>query len=198
VVNFGTLPQTPAALAAAPPLQPSEEPGVAIRRVPKLPRDHAGAVPVRVHVSAAVPQIDMPTEAIDRLAAHAAESRTLDKCAFAIGCGWSSVCSWQSMLAIVVKLPSPAAGRPAPACKRTRQPIGADRMGAPIRIYGEPRVGGTKGRLSAQDRTADGKVPGNALLRRASDRRFLSALCACHLDIFGLPSDFDGRVPSKP
>jgi hypothetical protein len=30
-------------------------------------------------------------------------------------------------------------------------------------------VGGTKGRPSAQDRTADGKMRGNALLRRASD-----------------------------
>ena len=39
-------------------------------------RDHAGAVPVRVHVSAAIPQIDIPTEAIDRLAAYAADSPT--------------------------------------------------------------------------------------------------------------------------
>ena len=43
------------------------------------------------------------------------------------------------MLAVVVELPSPAAGRSAPSSKRTRQPIGADRMGAPIRIYREPR-----------------------------------------------------------
>jgi hypothetical protein len=92
-------------------------------------------MPVRVHVSAAVPQIDMPTESIDRLAAHAAESRTLDVSAFAIGRGWRSICGWQSMLAGVVELPSPAAGRSAPSCKRTRQPIGADRVGAPIRIY---------------------------------------------------------------
>jgi hypothetical protein len=70
VVNFGALPQPSAALAAAPPLQSPEELGVAIRRVPKLPRDHAGAVPVRIHIGAGIPQIDMPTEAIDRLAAR--------------------------------------------------------------------------------------------------------------------------------
>src|SRR6478672_11800644 len=42
------------------------------------------------------------------------------------------------MLAVIAELPSPAAGRPAPSSKRTRQAIGADRMGAPIRIYREP------------------------------------------------------------
>ena len=36
-------------------LQPPQEPGVAVRRVPKLPRDHTGAVPVCVHVSATIP-----------------------------------------------------------------------------------------------------------------------------------------------
>src|SRR6478672_8778274 len=39
VVNFGARPQPSATLAAPPPLQPPEEPGVAIRHVPKLPRD---------------------------------------------------------------------------------------------------------------------------------------------------------------
>ena len=73
------------------------------------------------------------------------------------------------MLAVIAELPSPAAGRSAPSSKRTRQPIGADRMGAPIRIIASRGVGGTKGRPSAQDRTADGKMRGNALLRRARD-----------------------------
>src|SRR5262249_49081004 len=73
VVDFGALPQASAALAAAPSLQPSQEPNVAVRRGPKLPGNNAGAVPVRVHVRAAVPQVDMPAEAIDRLATHAAE-----------------------------------------------------------------------------------------------------------------------------
>ena len=52
MINFGALPQSSAALAAATRLQPPQEPGVAARRVPKLPRDHTGAVPGCVHVSA--------------------------------------------------------------------------------------------------------------------------------------------------
>ena len=72
VVNFGTLPQPSAALTAAPRLQPPQEPGVVTRHVPKLPGDHTVAMPSRIHVGAAIPQIDMPTEAIDRLAAYAA------------------------------------------------------------------------------------------------------------------------------
>src|SRR6476646_8454785 len=138
VINFGALPQPSAALATATRLQPPQEPGVAARRVPKLPRDHTGAVPVCVHIGATIPQIDMPTEAIHRLAAHAAESWTLHVCAFAIGRGWRSICGWQSILAGVVELPSPAAGRSAPSCTGSRQPIGADRVGAPIRIYCKP------------------------------------------------------------
>jgi hypothetical protein len=65
-------------------------------------------------------------------------------------------------------------------------------MGAPIRIYREPGVGGTKGRPSAQDRTADGKMRGNALLSRASDLRFLSAFSAW--DIFGPQSRQHGAI----
>jgi hypothetical protein len=37
---------------------------------------------------------------------------------------------------------------------------------------------------------------GNALVRRASDWRFLSAFSSCHLDIIG--PEPDGMVPSKP
>ena len=76
---------------------------------------------------------------IHRLAAHAAESWTLHVSAFAIGGRWRSICGRQSMLAVIAELPSPASGGSAPSRKRTRQPTGADRMGAPIRIYREPR-----------------------------------------------------------
>jgi hypothetical protein len=44
-------------------------------------------------------------------------------------------------------------------------------------------VGGTKGRPSARDRTADGKTPGSDFVSRAIERRFLSALSASHLDM---------------
>ena len=48
-------------------------------------------------------------------------------------------------------------------------------------------VGGTNGRPSARDRTADGKMPGNDFVRRAIERRFLSAFSASHLDMVGAP-----------
>jgi hypothetical protein len=44
-------------------------------------------------------------------------------------------------------------------------------------------VGGTNGRSSARDRTLDGKMVGSALLRRASDCRFLSAFSSRQPDI---------------
>jgi hypothetical protein len=46
-------------------------------------------------------------------------------------------------------------------------------------------VGGTNGRPSARDRTADGKMPGIDFVRRAIERRFLSAFSASHLDMVG-------------
>jgi hypothetical protein len=46
-------------------------------------------------------------------------------------------------------------------------------------------VGGTNGRPGARDRMADGKMPGNGFVRRAIQRRFLSAFSASHLDMVG-------------
>ena len=56
-------------------------------------------------------------------------------------------------------------------------------------------VGGTNGRPSARDKTADGKMRGKALVRRASERRFRSSFSSCHLDIIG-PREIDGMMPS--
>ena len=83
------------------------------------------------------------------------------------------------MLAVIDELPSPASGGSTTSSKRTRQPIGADRMGAPIRIYREPRRRRHKGRPSAQDRTADGKVRGNAFCGGVPSlsRRLLPPFC---------------------
>jgi hypothetical protein len=69
VIHLGTSPQSSTGFAAASPLQAPQEPGLATRRIPELPCDHAGAVPDRILVDACVPQIDMPAEAINRLPA---------------------------------------------------------------------------------------------------------------------------------
>jgi hypothetical protein len=44
-------------------------------------------------------------------------------------------------------------------------------------------VGGTNGRPSARDKTAGGKMLGNDFVRRAIERRFLSAFSASHSDM---------------
>ena len=132
MINFGALPQPSAACAAAPCLQASEEPGVATRRSPKLPCDHACGVPDRILVGPSVPQIDMPAEAINRSPARTAESRTSRVCAFAIGRGWCSECGWQSALAVMAEPPTPAARCPTQGSKRARQAIGANGMRPPV------------------------------------------------------------------
>ena len=58
-------------------------------------------------------------------------------------------------------------------------------------------VGGTNGRSSARDRTVDGKMPGNALVRRAIDRRFLFSFSSCHLDMLQNPRA-PAFVPPNP
>ena len=56
----------------SPTLQPLEDLGIVARSVPKPPRRHAGGVPAGVPVGTRSPQVHVPAEAIDRLAADAA------------------------------------------------------------------------------------------------------------------------------
>src|SRR6266849_3480569 len=55
------------------------------RRCPKIPGNHAGGVPHGIPVRAAIPQVDMPTEPVDRLAADATEARPARVALLAIG-----------------------------------------------------------------------------------------------------------------
>jgi hypothetical protein len=137
-VHLGVLPQPSATLAAAPLLQAAQEPRLAARRIPEFPCDHTGTVPVRILVGANVPQIHMPPEAINRLPAHATESR-MRVCAFAIWRRRRPECRWQPAFAVIAEPPSPAAGRSAEGSKRPCQPICAYRMCAPIPIDRKPR-----------------------------------------------------------
>ena len=75
-------------------MESPQEGGLATRRIPEFPRNHAGAVPVGILVSAAVPQLDMPAEAINGLAAHAAEAGTLRVGALSIWRGRRSEGQW--------------------------------------------------------------------------------------------------------
>src|SRR5580700_5258798 len=156
MVDLGGLPQAPATLAATARLQAAQQTRFAARRVPELPGDHAGAVPGGVLVRAAAPQIDMPAETENRLTADAAIAGTPRVFGFAIGRGRNAECRRQSALAIAAQAPDPSVGRAALCRERPRQPIGAQRMRAPIGIDRQSGVGGTNERLSARANTTDG------------------------------------------
>jgi hypothetical protein len=74
VIDLGGLPQPSAGLGAAAPLDALEDARMVARRRPQVPGDHAGGVPYGILVGAAIPQVDVPAESVDRLAADAAVS----------------------------------------------------------------------------------------------------------------------------
>src|SRR5215470_233681 len=87
MIDLCGLPQAPAGLGAAPLLQPLEDARIVARRRPKIPGHHAGGVPRGVAVGAAIPQVHVPTEPVDRLTADAAEARPACEALLAIGRG---------------------------------------------------------------------------------------------------------------
>src|SRR5215475_14104913 len=85
VVDLRGLPQPSACLGAASLLQPPEYAPVVARRLLKVPGHHAGGVPHGIAVRAAIPQVYVPTELVDRLTADAAEARAACVAPLAIG-----------------------------------------------------------------------------------------------------------------
>jgi hypothetical protein len=187
MVHFGVPPQTRAALSAAPTLDAPQKSDVATWGIPELPRDHAGAVPDRVLVGAATPKVNVPTEAINWLAAHATKSRAQGVRGFTERCRWGAERERQAAPA-VAEPPTPTVGRLAASCKCSRQAIGTNWMGAQYDSIASRGVGGTKGRARARVSTARGNTRGNALVRRTSDRRFLSAFSSCQPEIVRPPA----------
>ncbi len=88
VVDLGVLAEALAGQAAAALLQALEPVEMVARRGPQFPGGDAAAVPGRVFVGAAVvPQIAVPAEPKNRLAAHAAMAGTLGVRRLTIGRG---------------------------------------------------------------------------------------------------------------
>src|SRR5258708_1610590 len=87
MIDLCGLPQASAGLRAAPLLQPLEDARIVARRCPKIPGNHAGGVPDGVPVCAAVPQVYVPAEPVDRLTADATEARPAREAPLAIGRG---------------------------------------------------------------------------------------------------------------
>src|SRR5215831_3827292 len=89
VIDFRRFPQASAGLSALPILQSPEDARIVARCGPKIPRNYAGGVPDGIPVRAAIPQVHVPTEPVDRLAANAAEARPARVALLAIGRGRS-------------------------------------------------------------------------------------------------------------
>jgi len=143
-------------------------------------------VPDCVFVGTATPKVNVPTEAINWLTAHAAKSRPECVCGFAPWRGWRTEGKGQAAPA-VPEPPSPAAGRLAASRECSRQAIGADGMSTPVRLDGKPRRRRHEG-AGKSPSTTRGKIGGNALLRRRADRPFRSALSSCQPDIVRPPA----------
>lgn len=75
MIHFGIFPEAAARFAAATRLKSPQQWRLFAWRTPELPRNNAGAMPRRPLVGPFVPQIDVPAELIDGLAADAAEAR---------------------------------------------------------------------------------------------------------------------------
>ena len=110
MVNFGIPPQPPAALSAPPTLDAPQQLNLGIGRIPELPGDHASAVPHRILVGTALPKVNVPAKAVDRLPAHAAESWT--QCVFGFTVRRRRRAEGERQAAPAVsEPPSPATGR---------------------------------------------------------------------------------------
>src|SRR3954469_16348186 len=72
MVDFSGLPKPYATLRATVALDAFQNSVMIAWCRPEVPRHHAGGMPRSIKVRAALPQVEMPTETVDGLAAHAA------------------------------------------------------------------------------------------------------------------------------
>jgi hypothetical protein len=84
MIYIGVLPESSACLAAAPPLQATQECCLAVRCVPELPGTDAGTMPYRIFVWPRIPEVPVPTELVNGLSADAAKARTQAVCSLAV------------------------------------------------------------------------------------------------------------------
>jgi hypothetical protein len=108
MVYFGIRPQSSTRLAAAPPLQATQERCLAIRCVPEFPGHNASTMPRRILVQTGVPQIPVPAESINGLAANAAETWTQSVGSLSVGNRRRAECGGQPSFASLTGPPGPA------------------------------------------------------------------------------------------
>src|SRR6516162_7126261 len=108
------------------------------RRRPQVPGDHAGGVPNGIPVRATTPQVHMPAEPVDWLAADAAEAGPKRIMAFPVGRGRHPEAPHQPIRFLILRF-APAAiwllvGKP-PCPSRRRAALCRERAGEPVGPY---------------------------------------------------------------
>ena len=144
VVDLGVSQKPLAARCATVLLPPLEERHLIARRVPQPPSRHAGRVPFGVSVWAGAPEILMPAEAVDLLAADTAMALAERESLFAIRRGGRPKALRQPgrrgfTQTLRRDRPAPAFRRAASRRERPGQTIGTQRVSAPIAVDREPR-----------------------------------------------------------
>src|SRR3569833_2315654 len=134
VIDLGGLPQPRAGGRAAAALQAPQEFRMRVRRVPQLPGGDAGCVPNGVLVGAAIPQVNVPAQAIDGLAADAAVTGAAAVRLFAKWRGRRAERHWQLGVIVVLQPPGPAPGRARLRGERPGQTIGPQRVGVLVAV----------------------------------------------------------------
>ena len=108
MIYLGVPPQPSACLETASPLNTTQKRCLAIRSIPELPGNNASTVPNRFLIWPGTPRVRVPAEAINRLTADAAKTRTQAVGSPAVRSWGCSECSCQTRFAIVTDAPGPA------------------------------------------------------------------------------------------
>lgn len=108
VIYFGVPPQPSACLETASSLKTTQERCLAIRCIPELPGNNASTVPNCFLIWPGTPRVRVPAEAINRLTADAAKTRTQVVNSLAVRSRRHSEGCCQTRFAIVTDAPGPA------------------------------------------------------------------------------------------
>ena len=142
VVHLAVARQAPARHGATPLLQTRQELRLVGGRGPDLPGRRTAGVPAGPAVGLAPsPQVAVPAEAVDRLAAQAAGAGPGPVGGLAEGRGRHPEAARPPVAVLHGEAPAPALRHGAARRQRPREPVGPQRMVAPVAFHGEARLG---------------------------------------------------------
>jgi hypothetical protein len=139
MIYLGVPPQPSACLETTSPLKTTQKRCLVIRCIPELPGNNASTMPDRILVWPHAPQILVPAEAINRLTADAAKTRTQVVDSLAVRSRRRSEGCCPTRFAIVTDAPGPADRSSSLSCEGAGQAIGANWMRSPVGFDCESR-----------------------------------------------------------